>query len=68
MHAYSDRPLETTADIARHLGVTKLTIYRLASTGKIPVVRLSPRAIRFDRAAVMTALSANGTEGTVDAK
>jgi excisionase family DNA binding protein len=36
-------------EAAEYLGVSRRTLYNWVQAGRVPVVRLSPRAIRFDR-------------------
>lgn len=41
-------PLVTADDVARHLGVDRATVYRLAGRpGGIPVIEVAPRVRRF---------------------
>lgn len=51
----SDR-LFTAKQMARLMEVNVCTVLYLARAGRIPSVRLTPRLIRFDPAAVFTAL------------
>ena len=44
------------ADLARRLNCGKSTIYKLAKTGKIPVVRIGMTGVRFDFPAVLASL------------
>lgn len=50
--------LQTTKEIAKRLGVTVGTVYRMARTGVIPAVRIGTgRGLRFDFEDVKSALS-----------
>ena len=40
--------LLTPDEVASRLSVSKRTVYRLAATGQIPVVRMSRKLLRFD--------------------
>jgi excisionase family DNA binding protein len=44
-----DEPLLDASDAARLLRVRPSTIYEWVRTGKLPCLRLGPRAIRFTR-------------------
>lgn len=48
--------LFTAKQMARLMEVNACTVLYLARAGRIPSVRLTPRLIRFDPAAVMTAV------------
>ncbi len=48
--------LLTRAELATRLGVKPGTIRRWSQAGRIPVRRLSPKVLRYDLAAVLTAL------------
>lgn len=45
--AHSAPPLLTAHDVAHRLQTNTQTIYRLAREGKLPAVKLSPRAYRW---------------------
>lgn len=53
--AVTDR-LVTAKQMARLMEVNPCTVLYLARAGRIPSIRLTPRLIRFDPAAVMTAV------------
>ena len=53
----STNPLVKAAVVARHLGISTATVYRMANRGLIPSVHAG-RAIRFDLDAVLRALAA----------
>lgn len=48
--------------MAEVLGVVPNTVLRYAANGVIPSVRMGPRLIRFDQAAVIKALKESGTQ------
>ncbi len=52
----SDDELLTADGLARRLQVRPSTIQRWARQGRIPAVRLSPKVVRYDLAAVVRAL------------
>lgn len=52
----SDDRLFTAKQMARLMEVSTCTVLYLARSGRIPSVRLTPRLIRFDPAAVMSAV------------
>jgi excisionase family DNA binding protein len=49
--------LLTVAELAARLGTSAQTVYRLSEAGRIPVVRVGTRHLRFDEAAVLEALT-----------
>lgn len=56
----------TAEELAKKLRVKSDTIRELARRGKIPAIRISPKVIRFDPAAVDDALRQRGVgEGEV---
>ena len=56
--------LLTTEELAARLKLETSTIREWARSGKIPVLRLSAKVLRFNLAEVMAALqSGNGSEG-----
>lgn len=60
--------LVTAGEVAEILGVTVGTVRRWARAGRIPIIRLSPRVLRFDPEAVLSALAAEaGAEKPGDA-
>lgn len=54
------KPL-TTDELAAHLRVSRRTIFNWIECGKIPVMRLSSRCLRYDIDKVMEALSENAS-------
>lgn len=50
-------PLLTQAEIAEHLGVCQETVSRLTVAGRIPFIPIGRRGKRYDRLAVVAALS-----------
>lgn len=54
----SEGPWLTPAEIATDLRVSKMTIYRLLSTGELPSVRIG-RSFRVARSALDTYLASN---------
>jgi excisionase family DNA binding protein len=40
--------LQTKRQVAKRLNVSERTVTRYVSEGRLPAVRLSPRAVRFD--------------------
>lgn len=48
--------LLTTAELARTLRITPETVRKWSRTGRIPAMRCSPKALRFDMDAVLAAL------------
>ena len=52
-----------TIDLARRLQVRPNTIRRWVRRGLIPVLRVSPKVMRFDLAAVLHALQDRGIAG-----
>jgi excisionase family DNA binding protein len=56
----TDQPrLLTARQLAAYLQVAEATVFRWAAAGRIPCVRLAPKALRFDLPEVMRAV---GTE------
>jgi excisionase family DNA binding protein len=49
--------LDKAEDLAKFFNVGKSSIYLLAKQGKIPCVRFGTHGVRFDRQAVLRALS-----------
>jgi len=50
-------------DAAKFLGISARTLWSLRKAGKIPFVEISPRCIRYSRAALQTWVAAqNGIE------
>ena len=54
--------LLTTAELAERLGVSTATILQRVKAGKLPVIRLSAKTVRFDYQAVLRRLRQNGDE------
>ena len=50
-----DRLLKTE-ELARWLNCGKSTVYRMAQSGRIPVIAIGDTGVRFDLAAVLEAL------------
>ena len=50
------KPLSTAREIAEILGVSTWTVYSWARSKRIPVIRATPRIVRFDADAVLAAL------------
>ena len=48
----------SVADVAKHIGVSKMTVYRLAESGEIPSLRFG-RSIRIDAEGLKEYISAN---------
>ena len=48
-----DTPLLTPCELAAFLNVPRKTIYYWVSRREIPVIRVGPKHLRFDRAAVL---------------
>jgi excisionase family DNA binding protein len=48
MKATQQTPLLTVAETAARLGLSEQTIRVWAKSGKLPVIRLSSRSLRFD--------------------
>jgi excisionase family DNA binding protein len=46
------KELYKVGDVAVRLGISIPHTYRLAKTGEIPCVRIGPKAVRFEEAAV----------------
>lgn len=60
----SDDPFLTVAEIAEHWRVSKMTVYRLLDSGKLPFVRVG-RSYRVRRSIVERYLQINGsTDGS----
>ena len=57
--------LLTTRDLARRLQVTPETVRSWARRGLIPTLRVTPKVVRYNLAAVLAAL-AKRQEGAVD--
>jgi excisionase family DNA binding protein len=51
-------PLLTREQLATALGICRMTVSRLTKTGRIPFVSVGRRGKRYDREAVVVALSA----------
>jgi len=58
------REFLTAVELARRLRVQPETIRAWVRQGRIPAVRLSPRALRFDFDAVVKALTRHREKGT----
>jgi len=58
----TQEPLVSVRELAQFLNVRPLTVYRAVYQKKIPVVRVSSRALRFDRAEVLAALRQEGRD------
>jgi excisionase family DNA binding protein len=54
--ALAIKPLSTAREITEILGISEWTVYQWAKSGRIPVIRLSRRIVRFDADAVLAAL------------
>jgi excisionase family DNA binding protein len=54
--AMNDTELLTADQLAERLHLRPRTVQAWARQGRIPVVRLSPKVVRFDWAAVLTAI------------
>ena len=50
------KPLATAREIAELLGISTWTVYSWARSKRIPVIRATPRIVRFDADAVLAAL------------
>ena len=48
----------SVADVAKQIGVSKMTVYRLAESGEIPSLRFG-RSIRIDAEGLKEYISAN---------
>ncbi len=57
-----EKKLETAEELAERLHLKPSTIRKWSRQGKIPAVRISPKVVRFDPAAVMAALSDRGAK------
>lgn len=55
--------LLTAAQLAKKLGLRQNTIYEMASQGRIPSVRISSHAVRFDWGEVLAALKGKKKTG-----
>lgn len=55
-------PLLTARELATELRVCLATVRRWTNAGRIPKVALSPRLVRYSKAAVMAALAAEATK------
>lgn len=53
----------TAEELARRLRLSVDTVRRLERTGQIPSVRISPKIVRYDFAAVGAALTARAAQG-----
>jgi len=58
------REFLTAAELAERLRVQPETIRGWVRQGRIPVIRFSPRALRFDFDAVVKSLTRNGGDET----
>ena len=56
--AISPSPLLTREQLATALGICRMTVSRLTKAGRIPFVSVGRRGKRYDREAVVVALSA----------
>ena len=45
------------AELGEVLGVSARTVRRMVADGRIPVIRMSQRTLRFDKEKVLTALN-----------
>ena len=52
----SRKQLATSREIAEIIGISIYTVYEWTKLGRIPVIRLTPRTIRYDIDAVLAAL------------
>ena len=61
-------PLLTREQLATALGICRMTVSRLTKAGRIPFVSVGRRGKRYDREAVVVALSAylNAPAKTID--
>lgn len=50
------KTLIRAAQLAHHLNCGKSTVYKLAETGQIPIVKIGRTGVRFDLSSVMAAL------------
>jgi predicted site-specific integrase-resolvase len=50
------KPLSTAREIGEIFGVSTWTVYSWARSKRIPVIRATPRIVRFDADAVLAAL------------
>ncbi len=60
--------LLTSRELAKHLRVKPETVRDWARRGRIPVLRLSPKVIRYNADAVIAALLATPVEGVSHGK
>jgi len=52
--------LSTAKEIAEIIGISTYTVYEWTRLRRIPVIRLTPRTIRYDIDAVLAALKEGG--------
>jgi excisionase family DNA binding protein len=50
------KKLLTVAEMAEHLRLSRWTVYGIAADGRLPVIRLSRRRLRFDPGEVAEAI------------
>lgn len=55
-HTTQPEPLIRATELARYLKCAKSTVYYLAGSGQIPIVKIGRTGVRFDLPAVMAAL------------
>jgi excisionase family DNA binding protein len=60
--------LLTVAEMADHLRLSRWAIYSMARDGRLPVIRLSRRRLRFDPAAVAEALRRSAPMALTESK
>jgi len=58
-----DSKLVNSAEVAKLLSVSSQVVLKWAKQGKIPVIRLNKRVLRFDLAAVQAWLKSNEQQG-----
>ena len=58
-----DSKLVNSAEVAKLLGVSPQVVLKWAKQGKIPVIRLNKRVLRFDLAAIQAWLKSNEQQG-----
>ena len=63
----SAEPLTDAKQVAARIGVAYLTVLKWGRCGKIPCVKISPRAIRFRLSEVVKALGIRASESEVAA-
>ena len=51
--------LLSTSQLAKKLGVHRITVIRMANDGRIPYIKISDTEYRYDYKKVMAALEAN---------